>query len=171
MQSWPTPNNVTAVHTFLGLCSYYRRFIKGFAHIAGPLHNLLEAGQKFEWSEECQAAFDGLKAKLTGEEVMAYPADDGLFILDTDASNTGIGATLSQVQWCEKSQRDEERPIAYASQSMTKTQRRYCTTRRELLAVVRFVWKFRYYLLGRKFLIRTDHSSLRWIMSFKEPSD
>ena len=171
VHDWPTPKNVTGVRAFLGLCSYYRRFIKGFAHIAGPLNSLLEAGQAFEWSEECQAAFDALKAKLTGEEVMAYPADDGLFILDTDASNTGIGATLSQVQWCEQSQQNEERPIAYASQSMTKTQRRYCTTRRELLAIVRFVWKFRYYLLGRQFLIRTDHSALRWVMSFKEPSE
>ena len=98
VHDWPTPKNVTGVRAFLGLCSYYRRFIKGFAHIAGPLNSLLEAGQAFEWSEECQAAFDALKAKLTGEEVMAYPADDGLFILDTDASNTGIGATLSQVQ-------------------------------------------------------------------------
>ena len=171
VHAWPTPKNLTGVRAFLGLCSYYRRFIFQFAHIAHPLNRLLEAGQAFEWTEDCQIAFDTLKSKLTGDEVMAYPNDDGLYILDTDASNTGIGATLSQVQWCEKTNQDEERPIAYASRSMTKTQRKYCTTRRELLAVVTFTQQFRHYLLGRKFRIRTDHSALRWIISFREPVD
>ena len=171
VRDWPTPKNVTGVRAFLGLCSYYRRFIRGFAHIAGPLHRLLEAGQAFEWSDECQEAFEALKTKLIGQEVMAYPDNDGLFILDTDASDSGVGATLSQMQWCEQRQQMEERPIAYASRSMTKTQRRYCTTRRELLAIVTFAQKFRHYLLGRKFLVRTDHNALRWVMSFKEPTD
>ena len=171
VRDWPTPKNVTGVRAFLGLCSYYRRFICGFAHIAGPLHRLLEAGQAFVWSVECQNAFDELKSKLIGSEVMSYPSNDGLFILDTDASDVGIGAALSQMQFCEQRQQEQERPIAYASQSLTKTQRRYCTTRRELLAIVTFCQKFRHYLLGRKFLIRTDHSALRWVMSFKEPTD
>ena len=102
---------------------------------------------------------------------MAYPNDDGMSILDTDASATGIGAVLSQLQWDETSQKEVERPVAFASRTLTRTQRRYCTTRRELLAVVCFVRHFRHFLLGRKFLIRTDHSSLRWIMSFREPTD
>ncbi len=172
VRDWPTPKNITGVRSFLGLCSYYRRFICGFAHIAGPLHSLLEAGQAFVWSDECQQAFETLKSKLIGADVMSYPNDDGLFILDTDASDTGIGATLSQMQKSEQNEdKEEERPIAYASQSMTKAQRRYCTTRRELLAIVTFTHKFRHYLLGRRFLIRTDHSALRWVMSFKEPVD
>ena len=171
VQNWPIPRNVTDVRSFLGLCSYYRRFIAKFSTIAGPLHRLLEAGQTFEWTPNCQAAFEALKAALTGNEVMSYPNKDGLFIIDTDASDTGIGATLSQLQWCDQSQREEERPIAYASRSMTKTQRRYCTTRRELLAIVTFVQHFRHYLLGKQFLIRTDHSALRWIMSFRDPVD
>ena len=102
---------------------------------------------------------------------MAYPNNDGMFILDTDASATGIGAVLSQMQWDAETEREVEKPVAFASRSLTKTQRRYCTTRRELLAVVSFVRHFRHFLLGRKFLIRTDHSSLRWIMSFREPTD
>ena len=171
VQDWPVPKNLTAVRAFLGLCSYYRRFIKGFATIASPLNRLLEAGQAFDWTDECQIAFERLKATLTGDEVMSYPNNQGLFILDTDASDTGIGATLSQVQWCEKTDRDEERPIAYASRSMNKAQRRYCTTKRELLAVIVFVQQFRHYLLGRHFIVRTDHSALRWLMSFKNPVD
>ncbi len=91
--------------------------------------------------------------------------------MDTDASDTGIGCTLSQIQWCKKSGQPEEKPIAFASKSLTKSQRKYCVTRRELLALVTFVQQFRHYLLGRHFVVRTDHSALRWIMSFKEPHD
>ena len=93
--------------------------------------------------------------------MIADPNDDGMFILDADASNTGIGGVLSQIQWCDKAQKYGERPVFYASKSLTKVQRRYCVTRRELLAVVTFVLQFKHFLLGRKFIIRTDHSSLR----------
>ena len=116
-------------------------------------------------------AFKKLKEILTSQAVMAYPKDSGLLILDTDASGTGIGATLSQMQFCEKTGREEERPIAHASKSMNKAQRQYCVTRKELLAVVYFVQYFRHYFLGRDFVIRTDHSALRWVMSFKDPRD
>ena len=140
---------------------YYRRFIKDFSKRATPLNRLLEAGQAFQWNEQCEASFQDLKSALTGEEVIAYPNDDGMFILDADASNTGIGGVLSQIQWCDKAQKYGERPVFYASKSLTKVQRRYCVTRRELLAVVTFVLQFKHFLLGRKFIIRTDHSSLR----------
>ena len=102
---------------------------------------------------------------------MAYPKDSGLLILDTDASGPGIGGTLSQMQYCKKTGKEEERPIAHASKNLTKTHRQYCVTRKELLAVVYFVQYFRHYLLGRDFIIRTDHSALRWVMSFKDPRD
>ena len=171
VQEWAVPNTVTELRSFLGFCSYYRKFIRNFADIAGPLHRLLEAGRTFAWDSDCQKAFEKLKSRLAGDTVMAYPNDTDMFILDTDASDRAIGSALSQLQWNEEKQCREERPIAYASKSLSKTQRRYCTTRRELLAVVAFVNHFRHFLLGRKFLIRTDHSALRWLMSFKEPSD
>ncbi len=171
VRDWPVPTNVKGVRSFLGFCSYYRRFIFQFAHISRPLNRLLEAGQAFNWTEECQNAFEMLKFKLTGDEIMAYPSNDGIFILDTDASDTAVGSTLSQIQWCDKLQQEVEKPIAYASRSLTKAQRRYCTTRRELLAIVCFTQQFRHYLLGRQFLIRTDHNALRWIMTFKNPTD
>ena len=102
---------------------------------------------------------------------MAYRKDSGVLVLDTNASGTGIGASLSQIQYREKSGKEEERPIVHASKSLTKAQRQYCMTRKELLAVVYFVQYFRHYLLGRHFVIRTDHSALRWVMSFKDPRD
>ncbi|CAG2254324.1 unnamed protein product [Mytilus edulis] len=86
-----------------------------------------------------------------------------MFILDTDASNIGIGAVLSQIQ------ENKEKVISYASKKLDRVQQRYSVTRRELLAVVTFIQQFRHYLLGRKFLLRTDHGSLRWIFAFKDP--
>ena len=85
---------------------------------------------------------------------MAYPNDEGMFILVTDASAVGIGAVLSQMQWDEAKQQEVERPVAFASRSLTRTQQRYCTTRRELLAVVSFVPHFRQ---NGSFVIEVDH--------------
>ena len=88
------------------------------------------------------------------------------FLLGTDASDQGIGAVLSQIQ-----SDGQERVVAYASRLLSKSERRYCVTRKELLAVVVFLHHFRQYLLGRKFILRTDHSSLMWLRNFKEPED
>ncbi len=163
VKEWPTPCNLTDVRSFLGLCSYYRKFISDFAGVAEPLHRLTQKNVKFIWSTECSRAFEGLKRKLTTAPVLAYPEFDLPFILDTDASDKGIGAVLSQVQ------NGRERVIAYASRSLSKAERRYSVTRRELLAVVTFVRHFKHYLYGRRFLLRTDHGSLRWLCNFKEP--
>ena len=94
---------------------------------------------------------------------MAYPKDKGQYTLDTDASGSGIGAVLSQVQ------DGSEKVVAYASRALSKAERNYCVTRRELLAVVNFLRHFRQYLYGRKIIIRTDHASLRWLLNFRDP--
>ena len=160
---WSTPRTVKEVRSFLGLCSYYRRFVPEFATIARPLIKLTEKNQDFEWTQEQEEAWDLLKTKLTTSPTLSYPDPDAEFILDTDASDQGIGAVLSQVI------QGEERVIAYGSRVLTKQERRYCVTRRELLAVVHFVKTYRHYLVGKKFTLRTDHASLRWLRSFKEP--
>ena len=95
---WPTPTSASALRSFLGLCSYYRRFVRGFANIAAPLHRLTENGRAFVWTSECDVAFQRLKQVLSQAPVLAYPTSAGAFVLDTDASNTGIGAVLSQKQ-------------------------------------------------------------------------
>ena len=109
-----------------------------------------------EWTDECMGAFQKLKDVMTSDIVMAYPKDSGVLVLDTDAPGTGIGASLSKIQYCEKSGKEEERPIAHAGKSLTKAQRQYCVTRKELLAVVYFVQYFRHFLLGRDFVIKMD---------------
>ena len=130
---------------------------------------MLEARRPFVWDEQCENSFKDLKSALTGNEVMSFPQENGLYLVDVDSSDFAMGGVLSQMQWCEKTQKYEERPIVYASKSLTKPQRNYCTTRKELLAVVTFVQMWKRYLLGHHFLIRSDHSSLRWLVSFKNP--
>ena len=162
--SWPTPACKRDVQQFIGLANYYRRFIRNFASIARPLHRLTEKTASFKWTSECQTAFDSLKLKLTSAPVLAHPDGKYPFLLDTDASGSGIGAVLSQTY-----PDGTEKVIAYASRALTKTERRYCVTRRELLAIVHFVRHFRSYLLGRPFTLLTDHGSLTWLHNFKEP--
>lgn len=163
VQLWSPPTNIPELKAFLGLCSYYRKFVPAFAELASPLHELLKKETTFLWADEHQNAFTMLKEKLVTAPVLGYPIEDGKYILDTDASNHSIGAVLSQLQW------GEERVISYASNHLTPVQQRYCVTRRELLAVVRYSRQFRHYLLGRKFLLRTDHNSLTWLFRFKHP--
>lgn len=161
VRGWPTPTNQTEVQSFLGLASYYRRFVKGFADIARPLHKLVEKGKRFQWGEDCQGAFEKLKTCLTTAPVLTYPDPSKSFILDTDASEVGIGAVLSQAEG------ETERVVAYASRALTKQERKYATTKKELLSMVTFTKHFKHYLLGKEFILRTDHNSLRWLHNFQ----
>ena len=163
--NWPAPRNVTEVRSFVGFATYYRRFVRNFANIAHPLTELTKKTMPFRWSEKCQDAFEILKKILIGPEIMAYPCQDGLYVLDTDASLVAIGAVLSQVQG------DQEKVIAYGSKTLGKSEKNYCTTDRELLAIKFFLSYYKHYLLGRHFLVRTDHQPLRYLFSLKEPKD
>ena len=162
--SWPTPTSKREVQQFLGFAGYYRRFVRDFSAITRPLHRLTERTASFKWTEECQRAFDELRQKLCSAPVLAFPDFSRQFILDTDASDVGIGGVLSQVD-----DHGNERVIAFGSRSLSKPERRYCVTRRELLAVVEFTSEYRPYLVGRRFVLRTDHGSLTWLRNFRDP--
>ena len=162
VKDWPVPKSTKEVERFLGFANYHRSFIKKYAKISAPLYQITGKAL-FRWENEQQVAFEKLKEKLTSPPVLALPNKRDHFILDTDASDKAIGAELIQVQ------NGNEKVIAYGSFVLTPEQRRYCTTRKELLAVIRFTRQFRHYLLGRQFTIRTDHSSLTWLLGFKEP--
>jgi hypothetical protein len=157
---WAVPRTLKEVRGFVGLCSYYRRFVKDFGRIAAPLNELSKKNQVFKWTEKCQEAFDTLKELLTTAPLLAMPNQDDKFILDCDASQCAIGGVLSQIQ------DGEEHPIAYASRKLSKSEVNYCVTRKEALAVVYFLKYFRHYLLGNKFLVRTDHAALQWVRRF-----
>lgn len=160
VQSWPIPNSVTAVRCFLGLASYYRRYINRFADVAAPLHNLTQTGTPFQWSPECQRAFQSLKELLTSAPVLAYPrfcANTSPFVLNTDASEHGVGAVLEQ----------GGRVVAFASRTLTKAEKNYSVIQKECLAVVYATKQYRHYLLGRPFKLYTDHAPLQWLSAQK----
>ena len=161
VREWVAPNNKRELEGFLGLVNFYREYIKDFAHVAAPLHRLTGSKVKFQWGEEEGHAFQALKEKITEAPCLVFPREGGGFILDTDASDRAVGAVLSQVQ------EGRERVVGYGSFVLNAAQRNYCVTRRELLAIVVFTKHFRHYLLGGKFKVRTDHSSLIWLMKFK----
>ena len=164
MKDWPTPTTVQETQQFLGLANYYRRFIRNFASVVQPLHRLTEKNTTFKWSKECEQAFNTLKTYLTSAPALALPDWSRPSVLDTDASDVGIGAVLSQIH-----QDGTEHVICYASRTLSKPERNYCVTRKELLAVVTFLKHFRQYLIGHHFIIRTDHRALTWLRNFKTP--
>ena len=131
VKEYPIPQSVKEVRQFLGIASYYRRFIQGFAKIAQPLHSLTQKGARFAWTWSCQSAFEELKTRLTESPLLAYPNFSKSFTLKTDASVKGLGAVLSQRQ-------DDGclHPIAYASRALSPHEKRYAITELETLAVV-----------------------------------
>jgi len=142
IQEWPTPRCLRDVRAFYGLIGYYRRFIEGFGTIAEPLTRLTKKGTKFVWSTEADRAFQTLKALLLQVPTLAFPCPDRPCILDTDCSDVAYGSVLSQLI------DGQERPIAFFSRVMNPTQQNYCSTRRELLAVIASLQHFRHYLLN-----------------------
>ena len=164
IRDWPPCTTAKQCRSFLGLASYYRRYCPGFAEIAKPLHRLCQKGAAFKWTPECQVAFDGLKKLLTNSPVLGYPLSGQRFILDTDASQYSVRAVLSQVQG------GNERVIAYMSKSSNEHEQKYCTTRRELLAVIMALKTFHHYVYGQEILLRTDNIAVSWLRSLKAPT-
>jgi hypothetical protein len=163
VRDWPRPTNLTELRAFLVTCSYYRRFIVGFADLAASLHVLQRKQVPFEWTSKQEEAFNRLKEKLTLARVLGMPMDDGLFYLDSDASEFALGAVLSQIQ------NGSEMVIAYAPRALSKAERNYDVTKKELLGVVNGLKSFKQYLMGRHFVLRTDHAALQWLRRTPEP--
>lgn len=154
VSGWPTPRTATEVRAFIGLCSYYRRFVKNFSVIAAPLHTLTQKGAIFKWTVECEDAFQSLKHALTHPPIVAHPMFTQPFLLYTDASQVSIGSVLAQ-------RRDNrEHVIAYASHTLSTSERKWSTFDRELWAVVWSVRHFKHFLSGSSFTVITDHKPL-----------
>ena len=133
---------------------YYRRFIPSFADLAEPLVALTGKDVPFIWRLACAAAFTSLRDAMIRAPILAFPTESGDYF--------GLGGVLSQIQ------NDAECVIAYCSRALQPSQRRYCTTKREMLAAVSMCIQFRSYLRGAKFTLRTVHKSLVWLHRLKD---
>ena len=154
VRDWSPPSNVGDLHSFFGLASYYHQYVHNFADIATLLHQLTEKDTPFHWDTHCQQAFDSLKMALTQAPILAFPkfrSSAPPFSLQTDASAVKVSAVLEQ----------DGHVIAYASRSLTPAERIYSVIKRECLAAVYGMKQCRYYLLGRKFTLLTDHAPLQ----------
>lgn len=162
--SVPSPKNVSQVRSFIGMASWYRRFIPSFSQLVAPLTALTKKRHKWSWTDECEESFNAIKQHLVSAPVLTCPDFSRPFKLQTDASSFGIGAVLTQ------DFDDGERPICFLSRSLSAAERNYSTTERECLAVIWAVEKLRSYLEGVHFTVITDHYSLVWLDRLKSPT-
>ena len=159
----PEPRNVAELQAWLGLINYYSKFLRNLSTVLFPLYKLLRRGEPWVWGSTEREAFSRAKALLLYPPVLAH-FDPGLpVILACDASPVGIGVVLSQKT------KQGERPIAFYSRSLNRTERNYSQTDREALAVISGVKKFNYYLAGRSFVIRSDHKPRLGLIGERKP--
>jgi hypothetical protein len=177
IENHPVPTNLRELRQFLGLASYYRKFIFEFAKIAAPLNQLMKKEITYQWNAEHQNAFEYLKKRLTTAPILAHPDFSKPFIIMTDASALGLGAVLAQ-----KDDNGREVVIRYASRRTNNAEQSYAATNLECLGVVWAVQYFRKYVAGTRFQIITDHSAIaslkrivnprsqtaRWLMILQE---
>lgn len=159
------PKCVKDIQIFLGICGYYRRFIKDYAEMTVPLTNLLQGGVKFECQQEQQVAFDKLKEALVSYPILKMPDFDKPFLIYTDASGYALGAVLAQ-----KNPDGGESSVAYVSRTLKGAELNYGITEKECLAVVWAIKQFRVYVHGNKFTVITDHAALVWLMNISDPT-
>ncbi|KAL0148983.1 hypothetical protein M9458_055787 [Cirrhinus mrigala] len=160
----PKPETKSQVRAFLGLAGYYRCFIPNFSSLAAPLTDLTRKGQpeKIRWTPAAEEALARIRTALTSAPALRAPDFSCPFLLQTDTSDSGLGAVLSQVQ------EGEKHPILYISRKLSPAEKNYATVEREALAIRWAVLELRYYLLGRKFTLVTDHAPLQWMARAKD---
>ena len=154
---WPTPKTLTELRGFLGICTYYMKFVKGFSQLCAPLTNLTKKGA-FKWSEEAQFTFDKMKKVMSTCPVLALLDFGQPFTLECDASGEGIGAILMQ----------NRHPLAYESRKLRGPELLYTIYDKEMMAIMHALAKFRQYLVGARFVVKSYHNSLKYLLEQKD---
>jgi hypothetical protein len=157
IMEWPTPKDVSDIRSFMGLARYYRRFIKGFSKIVCPITVFQKKGIKFIWTSKCEEIFQELKYLLTHAPMLKITDPDNDFLMCTNACKEGLGGLLMQ----------EGCVICYASRKLNEHEINYVTHDLELASIVHALKMWRHYLLGRRFVLMTDHCGLRHL--FDQP--
>ena len=162
IREWPVPKNVKQVRSWLGFGNFYRKFIRGFSHLAQPLNQLLKKDQPFIWTEEAQQAFDDMKKCFTEEPVLIMPDQTKPFQIECDASKWASGAVLTQLDI-----NGDRHPCAFISRTFSPTERNYEIYDRELLSVIRALQEWRHYIQGsnHKTIIYSDHKNLTYFQT------
>jgi hypothetical protein len=163
VREFPIPKCPKGVKSFVSLCGWYRHFIPNFSEIAEPLNCLMRKDISFSWGHLESNAFETVKNFICDAVKLAFPDFNKSFILRTDASNHGLGAVLAQA-----SHDGHERPIAFASRSLSKCERNYHATERECLGIVWALKKFEHYLEGQEFILATDSRALVWLDKMRD---
>ena len=154
----PTPTNVKQLTRFICTATYYMKFVPSFAEIAAPLRERLKQDSIWSWTSECQRAFDRLKLMISNPPILAHFDVEATTVVSCDASGSAIGGCLSQIK------DGVERPVAFASRSLSAAERKYSVSEREALACIWACERWHFYLYGRKFLLRTDHQALKSLL-------
>jgi hypothetical protein len=158
IREWSVPKNVIEVRSFMILARYYRRFIKGLSKIAHPITSLQKKGVKFQWTLDCEKSFQHLKQLLTSAPILRIADPNEDFIVCTDACKEGLGGFLTQNGFV----------ICYESRKLKEHERHYATHDLELEAIVNALRKWRHYLMGKRFKLRTCHNGLKCL--FDQPT-
>ena len=165
--NWPKPVTVTQVQSFLGFCNYYQKFIEHYVRVAKPLYQLISGDnakakrKEVEWSKECEEAFLKLKEFCSNTPMLAYADYQKPFKVHTDASESGLGAVLYQDQ-----EDGTTRVVAYASKSLSKSEKRYHSSKLEFLALKWSICEgFYKYLYGGEFKVHTDNNPLTYVLT------
>ena len=160
----PVPKNVEKLRTFLGMSGYYRKFVPNYAKLCAPMYALTKIGVSFEWNSEHQNAYKTVQQLLISKPILAHPNYNYTFILQTDASDQGLGAVLTQYI------DGKEYVIMYLSRVLQPCEKKWTTQEKEALGVVWGIQSVRPYVLGTKFIVETDHASLKWLFTATKPA-
>ena len=163
IKTFPEPKNVAQLRSFNGMAQFYKRFVKGFAHVMKPLYELLKTGKTFKWTTECQRSFDSIKNSICADATLKFPEYEKPFVIFTDASDISCGAVI-----CQCDINGFYRPIEFAGASLTEQERRYSVTDREMLGIIFAVKRFHHYVDGTHFTVYSDHTALVSLFNKKE---